>query len=110
MNNIYLDAYSEVYEILSYLPARYILKLPIELIELFENKRNLSYVYHLNLNKDFHKQDMLEETKAILAILYRDFGASSDVRKAILKEEMLEREEYQKVLRGKYNPDNLFKK
>ena len=41
MENVYYDAYTEIYEILSYMPINYIRKLPKELLSLFEQKRNL---------------------------------------------------------------------
>ena len=44
----YGNAYAEVYEILSYLDKEEYNKIPKELIEVFEENRNLEYEYEVN--------------------------------------------------------------
>ena len=39
MENVYYNAYTEIYEILSYMPIDYIKKLSKELLLLFEHKK-----------------------------------------------------------------------
>lgn len=108
MGNVYYDAYTEIYEILSYMPVSYIRKLPKELLNLFEQKRNKDYKYCINKEKKINEQEMLIETKSILAILYRDFWSTPDKKEIILQKEKVERDLYQNELRQKYNPDNIF--
>lgn len=109
MENVYYDAYTEIYEILSYMPINYIRKLPKELLSLFEQKRNKDYKYCINTEKKINEQEMLIETKSILAILYRDFWSTPEKKEIILQKEKIERDAYQNELREKYNPDNIFK-
>lgn len=109
MTNVYYDAYTEIYEILSYMPISYIVKLPKELLNLFEQKRNKDYIYHVNPNKKITEQEMLIETKAILANLYRDFWATPKIKEMILQQDKTKRWEYQEKLREENNPDNIFK-
>jgi len=108
MENVYYNAYTEVYEILSYMPINYIKKLPIELLNLFEQKRNKDYKYCVNIKKKINEQDMLDETRSILAVLYRDFWSTPEKKEIILQKEKIERDVYQNELRKKYNPDNIF--
>ncbi len=108
MENVY-DAYTEIYEILNYMPINYIRKLPKELLNLFEQKRNKEYKYCINTEKKISEQEMLTETKAILANLYRDFWATPEKKEIILQKEKNERDLYQNELRQKYNVDNIFK-
>ena len=108
MENVYYNAYTEVYEILSYMPINYIKKLPIELLNLFEQKRNKDYKYCVNIKKKINEQDMLDETRSILAVLYRDFWSTPKKKEKILQKEKIERDVYQNELRKKYNPDNIF--
>lgn len=108
MENVY-DAYTEIYEILNYMPINYIRKLPKELLNLFEQKRNKEYKYCINTEKKISEQEMLTETKAILANLYRDFWATPEKKEIILQKEKNERDLYQNELRKKYNIDNIFK-
>lgn len=108
MENVY-DAYTEIYEILNYMPINYIRKLPKELLNLFEQKRNKEYKYCINTEKKISEQEMLTETKAILANLYRDFWATPEKKEIILQKEKNERDLYQNELRKKCNIDNIFK-
>ena len=109
MENVYYNSYTEIYEILSYMPINYIKKLPKELLNLFDEKRNKDYKYRINTDKNINEQEMSIETKSILSNLYRDFWSSPEKKDEILQKEKIERDEYEKELREKYNPDNLFK-
>ena len=51
---------------------------------------------------------MLDETRSILAVLYRDFWSTPEKKEIILQKEKIERDVYQNELRKKYNPDNIF--
>lgn len=103
----YANAYTEVYEILSCLNNEEYLKIPEELIEVFEENRNLEYEYEINDEQDLSKQPMLKETKAILLNVFRDYLATPEQNQKIkqwLKEdrEYLEKQE-------QYN-SNVFEK
>lgn len=109
MENVYYKAYTEIYEILNYMPISYIRKLPIELLNLFEQNRNKEYKYCVNIDKKLNEQEMLTETKSILTVLYRDYWATPEKKATIIQKERIERELYQNELRQKYNPDDIFK-
>ena len=74
----YGNAYAEVYEILSYLDKEEYNKIPKELIEVFEENRNLEYEYEVNEEQDLTNQPMLIETKAILLNIFRDYLATPE--------------------------------
>ena len=69
----YANAYTEVYEILNCLDKDEYNKIPVELIEVFEENRNLEYEYEINDEQDLSKQPMLKESKATLLNLFRDY-------------------------------------
>ncbi len=79
----YANAYTEVYEILSCLNNEEYLKIPEELIEVFEENRNLEYEYEINDEQDLSKQPMLKESKAILLNLFRDYLATPEQNQKI---------------------------
>ena len=68
-----------------------------------------SYEYEVKHIDDFQNQEMLEETKILLSIVYRDFIASKEEQKQIIKKEKNELLQEEKRIREKYNPDDLFK-
>ena len=103
----YANAYTEVYEILSCLNEEEYSKIPEELIEVFEENRNLDYEYDLNEEQDLIKQPMLKETKAILLNIFRDYLATSEQSQKIKQWMQADREYLEKQKREKYNT-NIF--
>lgn len=102
-------AYKEIYEILRIFPQELVAKIPQEKIRFFYN--NMDNRYEYNISKEtFDGQTMLEETKAILTILFRDYWATSKQKEKILAYENSAKNKLEEETRMKYNPDNLFKK
>ena len=79
----YANAYTEVYEILNCLDEEEYSKIPEELLEVFEENRNLDYEYEVNEEQDLLKQPMLKETKAILLNIFRDYLATPEQKQKI---------------------------
>ncbi len=105
----YADAYTEVYEILCCLNEEEYSKIPEELIEVFEENRNLGYEYEINEEQDLSKQPMLKETKAILLNIFRDYLATLEQSQKIKKWLQEDREYLEKQKQEKYN-SNVFEK
>ena len=99
----YANAYTEVYEILSCLNEEDYSKIPEELIEVFEENRNLEYEYEINDEQDLSKQPMLKETKAILLNIFRDYLATPEQSQKIKKWLQEDREYIEKQKQEKYN-------
>lgn len=106
--NQYKDAFSEVYTILGFLEDEELKKIPSNVISAIENNRNLNYIYEMNEDVDLFKQPMLLETKAILFNLYRDYLATPEQRKNIIKIQNEERQRKDKEKREKHNPNGIF--
>lgn len=99
----YADAYTEVYEILCCLNDEEYLKIPEELMEVFEENRNLEYEYKINDEQDLSKQPMLKETKAILLNIFRDYLATPEQNQKIKQWLQEDREYLEKQKQAKYN-------
>lgn len=99
----YANAYTEVYEILSCLNEEEYSKIPEELIEVFEENRNLNYEYKVNSEQDLSKQSMLKETKAILLNIFRDYLATSEQNQKIKQWLQADREHLDKQKQEKYS-------
>ena len=98
----YTNAYTEVYEILNCLDKDEYNKIPVELLEVFEENRNLEYEYEINEEQDLTKQPMLVETKAILLNIFRDYLATSDQSKKIKQWLQMDREYLEKHKQERY--------
>jgi len=99
----YANAYTEVYEILGCLNEEEYNKIPKELIEVFEENRNLDYEYEVNEEQDLVKQPMLRETKAILLNIFRDYLATPEQSQKIKQWLQADREYLEKQKQEKYN-------
>lgn len=110
MENIeYAIAYSEVLEILKYIPTEDYNKIPKSKIELFENNADKEYKFKYNPNITLNEQNVSKRAKAIIAILFRDYWATETQREKIIAKQKYDRFQMEKDKESKYNPDNLFK-
>lgn len=107
--NVYHKAFKELSEIIKFFPENEYKKIPKSFIDFIEENMDNSYEYKIKHIDDFQNQKMLNETKILLSIVYRDFIASSEEQKQIIKMEKLELLQEENRVREKYNPDNIFK-
>lgn len=108
MKNNYPKAYREVIEVLNYVPKESVDKIPKTLIDTFTAKMDNSYNFFIDINKSFEEQDLLEETKAILANIFRDYWATPYQKERIQAKERYDMEKIEQEKRAKYNND-IFK-
>ena len=109
-NNIeYIQAYTEIKCLLNYFPIDYINKLPKKLLEMIYKNSNQKYNIVIDLKKDLKSQNISKKTKDILAVLTYNYWSDESEKKTIVQRLNENEERYQKDLREKYNPDNLFK-
>ena len=105
----YTRAYTEVNCLLDYLPQSYIDKLPKKLIKLIQNQSSEKYNIDIDTNKSLLDQNFSKKTKDLIAVIKYNYWSTDEERKR-LKEIFYDNEnKYQKELREKYNPDNIFK-
>ena len=83
MSNIYAKAYAEVYEILKSIPEEDFEKIPHEVLNMLEEKKDKEYEFQLQDNTEFEDQCLLRETKVLLAIFYRDYWATEEEKEKI---------------------------
>ena len=110
MEDKYPKAYKQVIEILKYVPQESVDKIPKEMNKTFKINMDDKYDFKIDISKSFEEQDIFEETKAILANIFRDYWATPEQKERILEKERNDREIEENIKREKYNPDNLFKK
>lgn len=101
-------AYKEIYEILKIFPNELVSKIPKEKIDFFYNNMDKNYKYDISV-ETFDGQTMLEETTAILTILFRDYWATPQQREKILNYEETFKRKMQEKANMQYNSEELFK-
>lgn len=108
MNKISPRSANQLYEIIQLLPDDSKEKIPLSIIKLLEKKKldtneiTISTIEHIN------NDALLDETKKYLSYIFLNYLANEDERKEF--NQILEENEnrYEKTLREKYNPDNIF--
>ena len=83
VTNKYSNAFTEVYKILQYLDRNTYTKIPLDLITLIKDNRNINYKYKIQLDKKLKNQNILPETKAILFNIFRDYLSTEEQREKI---------------------------
>ena len=109
MEDNYSKAHKESVEILKYVPEESVNKIPKEMRDMFEAEQLKTYDFQIDTEKAFEEQELLKETKAILANIFRDYWATDYQKARIIEKENQDREEWERKKREKYNPNDIFK-
>lgn len=110
MKDNYPKAYKEVIEILNYMPQESVNKIPQTMIDTFKTKMDVNYDFKVDINKSFEQQNLLDETKAILANIFRDYWATQYQKERIeaKDEENRQQKSLQQIIQeGQKNFDEL---
>lgn len=106
MTDSYAKAYVEILEIINHMGDEYKRKIPSKLLDFFEENKDINYIYQLQKNNGV----FLEKTIALLSMLESKYWTTAE-EKDVLDRALKDNEvKYQKQLKEKYSPDNLFKK
>ncbi len=108
-NDTYAKAYVEILEIIKNMEQKYRDKIPTKLVKFFEENKDSSYEYNLSQIKEEQKEIFSQKTIELLAMLELKYLAN-EKEKELLKDALEKNDKiYQKELREKYNPDDIFK-
>lgn len=110
MEDNYPKAYKEVMGILNFVPKESVDKIPQTMLDTFKAKMDNDYNFKVDINKSFQEQNLLEETKAIFANIFRDYWSTPYQKERIEAKEKYDRQKIEEEKAEKYNPDDLFKK
>ena len=105
----YAMSYTEVIEILKYVPDEDVQKIPKEKLEFYKTNMDKEYNYKLDMTKEFEEQEISDITKAIFANIFRDYWATPYQKERIEAKEKYDLEKLEEEKRQQYNPNNIFK-
>lgn len=107
MKEEYREAFSEVEQILKLMPTNLSNRIPMKFKNIISLEKSKTYIPQIS--EPFEECELKEETKIILAVIYRDFLCSKEEREELLERDKNKLLKFEEELREKYNPDNLFK-
>ena len=97
--------------VLYYSDSSIICSIPYKIIEVLQEKSEESEKkVNFKENIELKNQDISEESKAILSILYRDYICSEEEKAEVNKIFEENQKQYEELQREKYNPDKIFEK
>lgn len=106
----YANACAEVVRILDYVPYRDYKKIPKDVILHYEKNANKSCDFEYDIKNSLDEQNVSKTAKTIIAILFRDYWATSEQKSKILDYEKYEAIKEEEIKKEKYNSNDLFKK
>ncbi len=106
----YANAYSEVLGILKCLQKEDFEKIPNSKIELFETNQNKEYIFNYDPNKTLDEQNVSKRAKAIIGLLFRDYWATDEQRKKIIKKQNYDRKILDEQKKSLEDVENIFNK
>ena len=111
MKQEYMEAFTEVNEIIKLMPEELVNKIPSKFREMINEEKDEQY--KPDIKEPLEKCKLKEETIIILGLIYRDFLCSPEERKKLHEKDAKELQEVKKAIeeeaRQKYNPEDLFK-
>lgn len=101
--------FSEVYDVLKFCSDDLFKKIPKKLIKFIDDNRDKNYITTINPYVSLEEQEIQEDTKVVLALLYRNYFADEDEKQNFYNEDIQEIQNEENIKREKYNPDDIFK-
>lgn len=109
VNTKYSEAAVDVLDILEHMEEEDQKKVPKKFIEILKENASKEYVCNLDYSKRLVEMDLSHEARGILGVMYRHYWCPEE-KKAYFEQRIDENEiEFQRILREKYNPDEIFK-
>ncbi len=105
----FIEGAKELNAILEYAPNEYVEKIPKKLREFFKEIESKEYEPKIDPNLELDKQELLPKTKDLITVIYRNYWCTKEEREELDKILIENDRKYEKELREKYNPDDIFK-
>lgn len=105
----YRQSLTELNTIIHYMDIEYLKKLPQKFIEFINSNMDKDYIPNIDKNTPINEQNLKNDTKVLLSLLYRNYWCDREKKITLIQEDLVAKNNYEKELREKYNPDNIFK-
>lgn len=102
IDNLYKNAFKEVYEILQNTDTELVEKIPNKFIEFLQNNMNTEYQTNIDNNLDIDKQVLLAETEDILSLIYRSYWSTDEEKQEFYDKDKQELEKIEQNKKSQY--------
>ena len=102
VDDVYSNSFTEVYYILQNTERELVNKIPLKFVNFLKDNMNSSYIPNIKTDVPINQQNILEETEAILSLIYRSYWATDEEKKEFaindkkdfINNEILKKENY----------------
>ena len=105
----YANAYTEILEIIKFIPDSDYEKIPTDYIQNFQKNSNTNYCFKYNPKKSLDEQNVSKRAKAIIAIIFKDYWATDIQREKIIAKQNYDRMQLEKEKQARYSSNEIFK-
>lgn len=109
MDIVYKQAFSEALEVLKHSTQEIKERIPEKFIDFLNKNKDNNNSVQIDFTKNNWENELKQETRVILALMYRDYIVSPDKREELIKQEIEEELIHEKELKEKYSADKIFK-
>lgn len=109
MTKEYREAFTEVNEILKYFNKDLLKKIPKEFIKNIKENMSTTYKVIYDNTKSLNEQNIKQETRAILSIIYRDYICDKETKEKIIQNDRKEWLQLEEKKKEEYKNTELFK-
>ncbi len=105
----YKIALAEVDDILYFTDEDMKSQIPVSFLNFIKQNKKENHINNINPYLKIEEQNISEEVKAIMALIYRSYIASEEEKKEYQRKDKADLEKLEEEKRQKYSADNLFK-
>ena len=105
----YSEAIVEILEILENSDNTICEKIPKRLIEFWQRNKSTTYKPNLDHNKPLNEMNLKQKKKDTITMIYLNYICDENEKEITIDKLKENEENYQILLREKYNPDKIFK-
>ena len=100
---------AEVNEVLKFCTSDVKNRIPYRLKKYIVQNMDKTYHTSIDISKSLEEQSISNESKKIIALIYRDYLVSDNEKQKLIQQELLNKHQYEETLKKSYNSNNIFK-
>lgn len=105
------DIAKETVDILKYFDSNFVSKIPVKFLNILKGlAKHSNIIVNIDKEKKLKDQNISEETKDLISLIYYDYVATEEEKDEIIKIWSKNESLYQENLNKRYSQENLFKK
>lgn len=105
MKDVTNYAFTEVHDIINHMEENIKTKIPNGFRKIIEDNMDNTYQVNIDYSKSINEQKLLQETRVLLSLIYRDYICTPQEKANILRNDEMKLQKQEEILRKKYEID-----